>query len=545
MRLPDCRTLPLAVRRAAAEKVRTSRDFTLPELPYFNTSPCPDHASIQDGAAQLPPCRRCGVRFRRHQRVGVAWLYLRGKGLIADQVGTGKTCQAAGLIAAIKQAGEITTDRRVLVICRASATGQWRRELRRFLPNLAVVAATGIATHRRAVYDEAWDVLVTSPQVMLNDLDTLGRLGLALLVVDDVDPLRNRGNRTAWAIKRLAAPVPRVVVLTGTPLQKRLVEMHSVLEPLGGHEVFGSQTAFRARYLREELVTVYNPRIGRDVTTRQFVGHKNLDEFVAKAAPMVLRRSADDIDDVDLPVIQPHTVYLDLHPAQRARYAELRAGVLRVIDREGATVKRAEAAAKFLYGAQICAGLATLGEPDGPGSSVKLDWICDKLGGDLVGEKVVVFAQFTNIVEALSTRLRRAGIGHVCYWGRQSNQAARAAAQDRFWDDPTCRVLIGTTAIEQSLNLQCARHLVNVDQIINAARMQQLAGRIRRDGSAYRSVYVTSLLARGTQEEGYMDVLRREQALADFVWSEGNQLYEALNPLALLQLIGIPGGSAL
>jgi SNF2 family DNA or RNA helicase len=541
--LPDCRTLTVDVRHAAAEKVRTAADFALPELTYFNSSPCPQHTSIAEGAAQLPPCRRCGVRLRRHQRVGVAWLYLRGKGLIADQVGTGKTCQAAALIAAITQAGEVHPGRRVLVVCRASATGQWQRELRRFLPELCVVAATGSASHRRCVYDEPWQVLVTSPQVLINDLDTQRRFALALLVVDDVDPLRNRGTRTAWAIKRLAVGAQRVVELTATPLQKKLIELHSVLEPIGGAEIFGTQTAFRARYLREDLVKVYNPRIGREVATRQFVGHKNLDEFVAKVAPLVLRRSAEQIDDVDLPVIQPHTVYLDLHPAQRARYAELRAGVLRVIKRDGARVKRAEAAAKFLHGAQICAGLVTLGEPDGPGTSVKLDWIMDKLDGDLAQEKVVIFAQFTDTVAALSTRLAAAGIGHVTYWGRQSNPTARAHAQDRFWDDAACRVLIGTTAIEQSLNLQCARHLINVDQIINAARMQQLAGRIRRDGSAYRSVYVTSLLARATQEEGYLDVLRREQALADFVWGEANQLYEALTPLALLHLIGTSGGT--
>jgi len=39
-----------------------------------------------------------------------------------------------------------------------------------------------------------------------------------------------------------------------------------------------------------------------------------------------------------------------------------------------------------------------------------------------------------------------------------------------------------------------------------------------------------------------MDLLAREQALADHVWDEANQLYEALSPLALLQLVGRSGG---
>jgi SNF2 family DNA or RNA helicase len=71
--------------------------------------------------------------------------------------------------------------------------------------------------------------------------------------------------------------------------------------------------------------------------------------------------------------------------------------------------------------------------------------------------------------------------------------------------------------------------------------MQQIAGRIRRDGSRYKSVYVHNLFARGTQEEGYLAVLRREQALADHIFGESNELFEALNPLALLELIGHSG----
>ena len=137
------------------------------------------------------------------------------------------------------------------------------------------------------------------------------------------------------------------------------------------------------------------------------------------------------------------------------------------------------------------------------------------LTGDLESEKVVIFCQFTNTVAALSARLARRGIKHVKIWGRDTRPTSRATAQNQFWDDPGTRVLIGTTAIEQSLNLQVSRFLINIDQIINPARMQQLAGRIRRDGSRYQSVYVVNLFARGTQEEAYLDILRREQALAD------------------------------
>jgi hypothetical protein len=63
--------------------------------------------------------------------------------------------------------------------------------------------------------------------------------------------------------------------------------------------------------------------------------------------------------------------------------------------------------------------------------------------------------------------------------------------------------------------------------------MEQLAGRIRRDGSAYKHVFVHNLLCLRTQEAGYPAMLEREQALVDFVWDENSELFESLSPLAL------------
>lgn len=539
MDLVPVRGLDIETRRAAADQIRRMRDFSLGELTHFNTGPCPAHTTLDEGQATVPPCRHCGIRFRRHQRIGIAWLYMRGHGLIADQVGTGKTPQAAGLIAAVKQAGELDRGQRVIVVCRAAAVDQWAQELRRFLPGTDITTAEGARAKRIARYVSRWEVLVTGSQMFVRDAELIEHIDLSTLVIDDVDPLRNRKSQTAYVIKRAARRAERVAVLTGTPLQKNLAEMHSICEAIGGLEVFGSLTRFTAAYIREEFVKKYSPAAGRHVLTKNVVGYRNIDDFVGKLAPLTLRRTPAHIDDVDLPVIQPHDIHLDLTPRQRERYEHFRRGVLILRKQNGEQISRAVASAAFMYGGKICAGLNTLGEDDGPGMSAKLDWVLDTVArGDLSDEKVVVFAHFTDTVEALSRRLDAAGVGNVRIWGREPDRKTRTAARDRFWDDPACRVLIGTEAIEQSLNLQVSRHLINIDQLMNPARMQQLAGRIRRDGSAYKSVYVHNLLARGTQEEGYMNLLSREQALSDFVWGESNQLFDTLPPLAMLDLIG-------
>jgi SNF2 family DNA or RNA helicase len=534
--LPDLSVLSHRHRVTLANRIHDLPDFALPELKYFRSDPCPDHETIEEGLGDAVPCQQCGIRFRKHQRVGIAWLYMVKKGLIADTVGSGKTAIAVGLLAALKEVGELDGPR-ALIVCRPAALFQWSRQVTRFTPALHQAMFAGTRPQRIERYLQPWDVGLIGSQMLCKDLEVVENFDVRTLIVDDVDPLSHGETTTAYTIKKLAENADRVVIMTATSLQKRLLDLYSVLEPLGGRDVFGSEENFRRLYVREERKRFYAPKAGRYQHKTEIVGYKNLDDFRAKVAPMALRRTAEDIDDVDLPQVVPVTVMLDLHAEQRRRYNQLRKGVLPLI-RNSRSVTKLVAGQKFLYGQQICLGLFALGEEDGPGSSVKLDWVVDKMTGDLSEEKAVVFVNFKPGIRALQARLNQVGVGNVVIWGEEPDKKVRWAAQERFWQDPDCRVLMGTTAIEQSLNLQVAAHLINVDTILNAARMTQLMGRIRRDGSRHRSVYVHNLLAADTQEAGYLDVLRREQALQDYVWEEQSDLYEALSPHALLMLIG-------
>ncbi len=526
-------SLPEAKRLAVAEKIKTVDDFQLPELKYFNSTPCADHETLD------PTCQQCGVVFRKHQRIGVAWLFTAGQGLLADSVGTGKTIQAAGTTALLKESGKLNDDGKVLVVCRPSAVPQWNMQLNRLLKDTKIIVGDGAKAKRIEKYrDPNWEICIMGYQMLINDLERLDNFNFEALFVDDVDPLRNGDTSTAYAINRISRFTSHKYILTGTPLQKRLHDLYNVLQPLNVRNILGTPIAFERRYVRKELVTEVSSS-GNISTKNKVTGYKHLPEFKQKIAHLTLRRTADDIDDVDLPAVIPSNIFLEPYPAQMDKYRELQQGVLRIIKDEGEEVKRVTAIGKFLHGAKICGGLAVLGEPDRVRTSVKLDWVEEKLvDGDLSDEKVVVFINFRNGVQALQDRLHRAGVGYCTIWGKSKSNADRFAAQQRFWNDDSCRVLIGTTSIEQSLNLQVARHLINVDMIMNPSRMEQLAGRIRRDGSKYRSVYVHNLLTVGTQEERYLPALQREQALIDHVWDSHSELFDALSPLALLQMIG-------
>lgn len=465
---------------------------------------------------------------------------------------SGKTTSAGGLLAMMKQTGELADPDqggmgRALIIPRSPALRQWQAELHRMMPTLNTQIATGTRKDRRQIYADRWDVLLIGPQMLAGSTANPGdykplmetHKKFSLVLTDDIDLLRNMENGAYKAIEALGNRSDRVVIMTGTPLQKRLDELYAQLHPLGGERLFGTLDDFKSRHIRREKVAEVHPTSKLIVGYKQQTSYHNMDILKKKIRPLYLRRTAADLEDVELPTINPTDVFLDLYPRQRDAYKELQRGVVTLLKDGEIKSKAVHARAKLTYGAQICTGLAALGQPDEPQTSVKLDWVMNaiKPGGDLGNEKVVVFAQYKNAIRALQARLTGHDIGFVTVWGEDNNMQRRQDAVERFWRDPECRVLMGTQAIEQSLNLQVSRHLINLDMIMNPARMEQLAGRIRRDGSAYKHVFVHNLLTVDTQEERYLPLLEREAALAGYVWDESSELFSALSPEAMLRLI--------
>lgn len=548
MSFPDARRLSEDQRAQAAWRAHEAYDIDLPDLEYFNSSPCRKHEELTRG------CQRCGVRLRRHQRTGATWMYFAGKGLLADTVGSGKTAQVAAVLALCKASGELSFSSRCVVICKAAAVEQWGEQLRRFLPQVIVLTSAGTPGQRRTGYLSNWEVCVVSDRSFAparggqnsrdGDVEILRQCDVGIVFYDDIDAMRTHKTATAYAVKRLARSADRVHGVHGTPLQKRLMELHSFLEPVGGAEVLGTQSRVKQRYITRAKQYLWtadkNDPTGRRKVRRSFwvdtgIKEEALPEFKRLIAPLILRRTAADLDDVDLPAVETNEVWFDLSAQQKARYDELKRGTLRILNEAGEP-STSQAKAVFTRGAQICSGLASL---DGVSNdvSVKLDWVVDKVTGDMAEDKVIVFVGFKPNVEALSGRLSRAGVKHVLFWSNETNAQERERRRLAFLNDPETRVLIGTTTIEQSLNLQAARHLIAVDTIPNPARMEQLVGRARRQGSAHTMILFHHLLTRGTQEVVYPETLRAEQSMADSVWGEGTSVFSSLTPRQVMNMV--------
>jgi SNF2 family DNA or RNA helicase len=557
MALRDAVLLTPQQHQAASLRVKALRRITdPPDLSWFNTEPCEVHAPDPH-----PLCPRCGLVPRNHQWVGSLWMYMGLPGLLSDQVGSGKTCQAIMLLAMCRQTGELSYGNRAVIICQPAALHDpWASQLRRLAPGLDVIVADGTPAQRRKAYEGQWEVAVISSRTFApakgrqlsrsGDVDILAGQPVGIMICDDVDEMRTPGTRTFRAVNQLARAeqVTRVHMLHATPLQKKLMELWAFLTAVGGVARLGSEARCRQRYVTQtrKVILVPDPAdpTGRRrarktiwVDNGMVRDQDRVQEFRAAIAPIVLRRTAADLDDVTLPEVQVNQVWVDLLPRQRTRYEDLREGVLRRLRAGGEEVSYAAAAAAFTRGQQICGGLASLDEGPGADCSVKLDWVMDALTGDLADEKVICFVYHRGNVRALSARLREEKIGHVLMWSEMTDKKRRAERLRLFREDDRARVLVGTTTIRTSLNLQVARHMIGVDTILNPAGMEQLIGRSRRQGSPYPMVFFHHLLARNTQEDAYPALLRREQEVADVVWDEKSDIRWVLSPRQLLRMV--------
>jgi ERCC4-related helicase len=270
-------------------------------------------------------------------------------------------------------------------------------------------------------------------------------------------------------------------------------------------------------------------------TVSKDIGVKNAVELKYKLRPWILRRRR--FSGASYPALQPTEIWVDLNPGQRERYDELRrTNEVRRFLEAGEEVSPVRAAALFTRARQIASGTAALDEGR-TDDSAKLDRVMRLVTGDLEDEKVVVFTYFKPNVAALSARLDAAGIGHVLMWSNETGAELRDERVMRFTEDPACRVLVGTTTIAGSLDLQASRYLIAADLVPNPKVMTQIAGRVQRDGSAYETVFFLQVLARGTVDEGLLEILRREQGLSDAVWDENSDLFQGLSAADMLRML--------
>ena len=172
--------------------------------------------------------------------------------LLADEVGLGKTIEAA-LVIAQRWAER---HRKIVIIVPASLRKQWQQELwdKFFLPSEVLEARSwkrALAEGTPNPFEQADKLILCSYAFAARNRDALNAVPWDLAVIDEAHRLRNvhkTGNKTAQAIVQALGETPKLL-LTATPLQNSLQELYGLVSIID-ERIFGDAASFRDQFLK-------------------------------------------------------------------------------------------------------------------------------------------------------------------------------------------------------------------------------------------------------------------------------------------------------
>src|ERR1700738_661909 len=134
------------------------------------------------------------------------------------------------------------------------------------------------------------------------------------------------------------------------------------------------------------------------------------------------------------------------------------------------------------------------------------------------GRRVLVFSQFTSMLDLIKPELAAADIGYVELTGAIRD---RARPISRFQSGAVPVFLISLKAGGRGLNLTAADTVIHYDPWWNPAVENQATDRAHRIGQS-KPVFVYKLIAAGTIEERILELQRRKSGLADAAVNGGH-----------------------
>jgi SNF2 family DNA or RNA helicase len=445
---------------------------------------------------------------------------LRGRGLLADEVGLGKTIEA-GLVLKEYLLRQMVS--RILILTPPGLVEQWQEELAvKF--NLTDFI-TSNTPEFRSLGTAAWE---RYPRVIAS-LATARRAEHAkaitgyeydLVIVDEAHHLKNRSS-ASWQLVN-ALQKKYILLLTATPVQNRLTELHNLITVLKPGQLKSPKE------FSQQFVVRGDPRLPKNrALLRDLLGD------------VMVRHTRSQIS-LKLPPRRAHTIRLKLHPDEQALYNDISAlarqmladqitgahrfGVMTLLREAGssaaATISTLQSLAEIKALASYRSQLLRLAEQaTATATSTKADALHKLLAAQLSsgqGDKVLVFTQFRATQEMLAARLRQEGIPFGLYHGSLSTAQKDAAIREFQAVQP---VLLSTEAAGEGRNLQFCRVMVNFDLPWNPMRIEQRVGRIHRVGQE-RPVDIFNLAAEGTIEDFVLDILDRKLNMFELVIGE-------------------------
>jgi len=439
----------------------------------------------------------------------------RGRGLLCDEVGLGKTIEAGLVLKEYMLRGLV---KKVLILTPPGLTQQWREEMaNKFLLDFI----THDDPRFQALGDKGWEhfdrvIASLATARLTGNRQIIQHIPYDMVIIDEAHHLKSRAT-VSW---RFANSLEKkyILMLTATPVQNKLDELYNLITVLKPGQL-KTEREFKRRF-----VVRGDPR-----------SPKNRGLLRELLADVMVRNTRAQVN-IQLPRRRAYTIRLKLTPEEQALYEGVShfvrecfhtgAGgvqkfILQILQREVGSSAMAvrptleKLAASRNFNPQQRSEAAHLSEEAAAVSqSAKAEALLKLLAAS--NEKVLIFTHFLATLDYLARMLEEVGHSFVVYRG-DLTQAQKKEAIAAF--EGPVQILLSTEAAGEGRNLQFCRRMINYDLPWNPMRIEQRVGRIHRIGQK-REVEIYNLSAEGTIEDHILRILDSKINMFELVIGE-------------------------
>ncbi|MEW6359426.1 MAG: SNF2-related protein [Planctomycetota bacterium] len=432
---------------------------------------------------------------------------MRGRAILADEVGLGKTIEACIIYRELEMRG---LARRVLILVPASLVTQWKEELEtKFFQKDFHVAdsADDWAAHPKVL--ASMDLAKRA-----NHADEIMKIDYDLLIVDEAHKLKSRSTQIHKFVQQVKKKY--ALLLTATPVHNDLRELFNLITLLRPGQLSTRRKFYQNFVDREDKRRPKNPR-----------------ELKRLLSEVMIRNRRGRVN-VFLPPRSAHTYRVELSDAERDLYDQMTLFIkTNCAERHWLlvlmTLQRALCSSSFAVGGVL---RTILEREDLPQNQRAVLSRCRDLVGRIRGnskieavkkiveqanDRVILFTDFLESQRRIADELRASGVSDVFLFNGQMNNAEKDAAVDEFRKSEG--ILISTECGSEGRNLQFCNRMINYDLPWNPLRVEQRIGRIHRLGQT-REVSVFNLASVGTIEEHVLKLLTDKIRMFEMVIGE-------------------------
>ena len=307
-------------------------------------------------------------------------------GILADEMGLGKTIQTIAFLLSNK-------DKKSIVITPTALIYNWKNELEKFAPTLKVGLLHAAKSEREKILDniDNYDVILTTYTTYKNDIDKYKNINFDYCIIDEAQNIKNPDAIITKAIKNVNAKVR--FALTGTPIENNLMELWSIFDFIMPGYLY-NKSKFKSIFVNND---------------------KNIIELKNLIKPFILRRTKKEVI-TELPDKIEQKIIIDLEKEHKRAYK----GYVNLITRK-IKENNQDNITVFSYLTklrQLCLS-PELMVKNYQGKNSKLDVLINIIN-DSSDEKILVFSQFTKVLEVIGKRLNEENISYSYLDGKTS-----------------------------------------------------------------------------------------------------------------------------